>query len=265
MKKLLFIFIFLYLLLIFYGCNKKVLSPLETFIENNNINESEIYPYLQYKRFVFYDFFKLEKIRKENNYTYLETVNYYYTYNIHDPLLINSNLILVNKNHFLNKDYIPNLICIDDYPVKKVKYDMYIKLEVLLSYLQMINDLQLFNLYIYSAYRSYDRQIEIYNNSNNPNYVAIPGSSEHQTGLALDVATLDSGLTIHFKNTHEYDLLKNNCMNYGFIIRYPENMQSLTGYNFEPWHLRYVGRESSIYIMNNNLTLEQFVYKNFEL
>ena len=122
-----------------------------------------------------------------------------------------------------------------------------------------------FNLYIYSAYRSYERQVEIYNNSNNPNYVAIPGSSEHQTGLALDVATLDSGLTIHFKNTHEYDLLKNNCMNYGFIIRYPENMQSLTGYNFEPWHLRYVGRESSIYIMNNNLTLEQFVYKNFEL
>ena len=129
----------------------------------------------------------------------------------------------------------------------------------------MINDLELYDLYIYSGYRSYERQIEIYNNSKNKSYVAKPGQSEHQSGLVLDVSIITHGLTSNFMYSKEYYLLSKYCKNYGFIIRYPENKESITGYSFEPWHLRFVGRESSIYIMNNSLTLEEYLFKNFEL
>ena len=129
----------------------------------------------------------------------------------------------------------------------------------------MINDLELYNLYIYSGFRSYDRQEEIYNNAIDKNYVAKQGHSEHQTGLVLDVSTITHGLTDNFQYSMEYQLLKEKCMNYGFIIRYPENKENITGYYFEPWHLRYVGKSAAVYITTNCLTLEEYLFKNIEL
>ena len=129
----------------------------------------------------------------------------------------------------------------------------------------MIDDLQLYNLYIYSGYRSYERQQEIYSSSQNTNYVARAGHSEHQTGLVLDVSTITHGLTDNFQYSMEYQVLKDNCMNYGFIIRYPEYKENITGYYFEPWHLRYVGKPTSTYIYQNNITLEEYIFKNIEL
>ena len=180
-------------------------------------------------------------------------------------LLINTDLILINKQFMINNDFKPDLINIDEYPVKVTKYNIQIQKHVLLNYLNMINDLELYNLYIYSGYRSFDRQQEIYNNSNDKNYVAKPGASEHQSGLVLDISTLNDGLTSSFKYSEEYKLISKYCMNYGFIIRYPENKESITGYYFEPWHLRYVGKASATYIMNNNLSLEEYLFKNMEL
>lgn len=262
-------FLLILLCPIFISCNNNTsdneLSELDTFLINHNINIEDIKPYFEYKKFVFYDFFNLEQLRINNNYSYLETVNYYYNRTKNDALLLNTNLVLINKQYMLSKNYTPPLINIDDYPVKVIKYNIKIQKQVLLNYIQMINDLELYDLYIYSGYRSYERQIEIYNNSKNKSYVAKPGQSEHQSGLVLDVSIITHGLTSNFMYSREYYLLNKYCMNYGFIIRYPENKENITGYSFEPWHLRFVGRESSIYIMNNSLTLEEYLFKNFEL
>lgn len=265
MKKVLS-FLFLFLITFLLSCeNKKELSELDTYLLNNNIDISDMEPYFEYKRFNFYDYIELENLRKLNNYTYLETVNYFYTKEESEALLKNTNLVLINKDHFVDKEYKPVLINIDDYPIKVTKYNIQIQKFVLLNYIKMIDDLQLYNLYIYSGYRSYERQIEIYNSSKDKNYVAKPGQSEHQTGLVLDVSTITHGLTSSFQYSLEYQLISKYCMNYGFIIRYPEGKENITGYYFEPWHLRYVGRTSAIEIMNNNLTLEEYLYKNFEL
>lgn len=261
--------IFLIILFLFVTCTFKSSTltvqktELDTFIESHNINKKDIEPYLQYQKFCLNDFFSLENLRISNNYSYLETINHFYSSNT--ALFLNSNIVLVNKNHFLNNNYCPELIDIDNYPVKVTKYNMQIKKEVILAYLQMIDDLELEDLYIFSAYRSYNRQYEIYTNAKDLNYVAIPGSSEHQTGLVLDVSTLQHGLMPNFQYSNEYKLLVTKCHYYGFIIRYPKNKEYITGYSFEPWHLRYVGKEASTYIMTHNITLEEYIYQNFEI
>jgi len=248
------------------SCNKKTqLSDLDNFILTNNINYDDLAPYFEYSKFNYYDYLKLEELRINNNYTHLETINYFYNRNKSSALLINTDLVLINKQFLVNSSYKPELINIDDYHVKVTKYGIQIQKHVLLCYLNMINDLELFNLYIYSGYRSYERQAEIYNNAVDKNYVAMEGSSEHQSGLVLDVSTLTDGLTSSFQYSYEYQILSKYCMNYGFIIRYPENKEDITGYYFEPWHLRYVGKTSAIHIMDHSLTLEEYLFKNFEL
>lgn len=261
--------ILLFILFLFVSCTFSSSSitiyktELDTFIESNKINKETIEPYLQYKKFCLYDFFALENLRIANNYSYLETINYYYCSS--DAIFLHSNIVLVNKNHCLNNEYRPQLVDIDTYPVKVTKYNMQIKKEVLLAYLQMIEDLMLDDLYIFSAYRSYNRQYEIYTNAKDLNYVAVPGTSEHQTGLVLDVSTLNYGLMPNFQYSKEYKTIVSQCHHYGFIIRYPKDKEHITGYSFEPWHLRYVGKEASTYIMTHNITLEQYIFQNFEI
>ena len=102
----------------------------------------------------------------------------------------------------------------------------------------------------------------VYNNSSDKNYVAKPGASEHQSGLVLDISTLNDGLTSSFKYNEEYKLISKYCMNYGFIIRYPIFGEKRTGIPYEPWHLRYVGEiAEDIYL--SNLTLEEYLENNF--
>ena len=170
MRKILY-FILLFFCICFISCNKKKeLSPLDAFIYEHNIDIIEMEKYREFERFNFYDFFELENLRTTNNYSYLETVNYFYTKNINTALLKNSDLILINKKFTLDKEYIPSLVNVDDYPIKVTKYNIQIQRHVLLNYINMINDLGLYDLYIYSGYRSYERQIEIFNNASNLNY-----------------------------------------------------------------------------------------------
>lgn len=265
MKKLLYFILILFCCFLLSCKKNKQLSPLDTFILEHNIDILEMEKYFNFKRFNFYDFFELEKLRKENNYSYLETINYFYTKNIHTALLLDSDLVLINKQFSVSQDYIPNLINIDDYPIKVTKYNMQLQKHVLFNYINMINDLSLYDLYIFSGYRSFERQIEIYNQSSNHNFVASPGTSEHQSGLVIDVSTLNYGLIQDFQYSNEFKILKDNCMNYGFIIRYPKNKEHITGYYYEPWHLRYVGVKAAKYIMTNNTTLEEYIFQNIEL
>jgi zinc D-Ala-D-Ala carboxypeptidase len=124
-------------------------------------------------------------------------------------------------------------------------------------------------LLLVSGYRSYSSQYTIYNNYLARNggvddgISAPPGASEHQTGLACDVLSVDYNNTHQYMNSTFYETpeaqwMEENASAFGFIIRYPEDKEAITQVPYEPWHLRYVGREIAGYIKSRNLTLEEF-------
>lgn len=118
------------------------------------------------------------------------------------------------------------------------------------------------NIYLSSGFRSYDYQAQIYNNyvtmdgqANADTYSARPGHSEHQTGLAIDCNIIDDS----FAGTPEAIWLENHCHEYGFIIRYPKDKESITGYKYEPWHIRYLGVEKAKAVHDSGLCLEEYL------
>lgn len=181
--------------------------------------------------------------------------------------------ILINKNNRLDYDYIPtDLISLDDNEnnfhdffdeklkpsIRKVAYS---------DYIELICAAKKDNVLIIadSAYRSYQEQINIWNYYENKigyegtvKRVAPVGASEHQLGLAIDFAALISCNKIRDLNEIEYAWLINNSYKYGFILRYPKGKELITGYSYEPWHFRYVGKYLSKYIHENELTLEEY-------
>jgi D-alanyl-D-alanine carboxypeptidase len=118
------------------------------------------------------------------------------------------------------------------------------------------------NLWISSGFRTYERQQTLYNNyvardgkQAADKYSARPGYSEHQTGLALDVNNPSSS----FDDTNEAKWLASHCADYGFIIRYPKGKESSTGFTYESWHIRYVGKTLAKKLTNSNQTLEEYL------
>lgn len=118
------------------------------------------------------------------------------------------------------------------------------------------------NLFVVSGFRSYSTQETLYNNyvaqdgkANADRYSARPGHSEHQTGLAFDV----NSVTNSFKDTKEGKWLAANCSTYGFIIRFPEGKENITGYMYEPWHIRYLGVSTAQAVQKSGLTLEEYL------
>lgn len=119
------------------------------------------------------------------------------------------------------------------------------------------------NLYISSGYRSYNDQKYIYNNyvkidgqEKADTYSARAGHSEHQTGLAFDLNTINDSFT----NTPEGKWIHDNCYKYGLILRYPKDKEQITGYQHESWHLRYIGIDLATKLYNNGnwITLEEY-------
>ena len=169
--------------------------------------------------------------------------------------------ILVNKQNKLNSDFVPvNLVEV----TKCSLGNFYLEEETAKAYVEMCLDSinEGLNISITSAYRSYDEQKELYNNylklygkSYVDKYVAVPGHSEHQTGLAIDLESLECDI---FKNSKEYLWIKENSNNYGFIIRYQKGKEKITGYGAEEWHIRYVGKKAAEYIYENNITFEEY-------
>ena len=123
-------------------------------------------------------------------------------------------------------------------------------------------------LMLKSGYRKYGTQATIYqnylarNNGVDDGYVNKPGASEHQSGLCCDILNRDYAtreyMTQDFKYTPEAQWMKENCDTFGFILRFLEEKEDVTGIKFEPWHFRYVGKEIASYIMANGMTLEEF-------
>lgn len=126
-----------------------------------------------------------------------------------------------------------------------------------------------FSLVAFSTYRSFERQQELYERyvSNDgqeeaDRYSARPGHSEHQTGLAFDIGEEnfeEHFARVSFGETEAGKWLAENAHNYGFILRYPEGKEKLTGYMYEPWHFRYLGKETSQEILESGLTVEEFI------
>lgn len=200
--------------------------------------------------------FKL--IVKENkNVTISETSKGYTLKNYYGITYIDD-VIVVNKTYNLPSNFAPNnLVTINGY-IKIVDY-------VKDAFTELTSDSASLGLNIYasSGYRSYSDQDYIYNNyvswdgkENADTYSARAGHSEHQTGLAIDVNTIDSS----FEGTAESNWLKDNCYKYGFIIRYPKDKDSITGYMYEPWHIRYVGKELAETLYNDGdwITMEEY-------
>lgn len=118
------------------------------------------------------------------------------------------------------------------------------------------------NMSIVSGFRSYQKQQNTFNYWCNKDgydkavtYSALPGHSEHQTGLAMDITSLSQT----YANTAEGKWLAANCHKYGFIIRYPKGKTEITGYIYEPWHIRYLGTDIAKMVYDSGLTLEEFL------
>ena len=118
------------------------------------------------------------------------------------------------------------------------------------------------NLSLISGFRSYELQNSVYNNyvswygqASADTFSARPGHSEHQTGLAFDIGKLENS----FGETASGKWLAENCHLYGFIIRYPKGKQNITGYKYEPWHVRYLGVDIATKVKNSGLTLEEYL------
>lgn len=234
---------------------------------NHDVEYSNIIPTLQqekyYKetnlvRYVNY-YNKTKKQAKEIITDVNSNIDFEFYTNIKDTDMSKDNLLITNKYYALTSDYEPDdLVSIEgNYYATKITTD---------AYQQMKTDAakEGLTLQITSAYRSYQTQESLYNRYKSEHgltwadsYSARAGHSEHQTGLALDIVSNSSNFD-NFEQTDEYGWLMKNCYKYGFILRYEENKEYITGYHYEPWHYRYVGIDVAKQIYEENITYEEY-------
>ena len=170
--------------------------------------------------------------------------------------------IIVNKHNVLSDSFRVKKLTILD---KCSEGENYLSIDAKKAYdeLCLASLKENINLGVSSSYRSHQDQVDIYNTYLNTygknyvkKYVSYPGYSEHETGLAIDVKSLNSDI---FANSKEFKWMKDNSYKYGFILRYPEGKEHLTGYNYESWHYRYVGKKIAKYIYENEITFEEYI------
>lgn len=181
-------------------------------------------------------------------------------------------LALINKEHKLPGDYIPDDLVVpnvrypftEDLPKKQLRAIAANALENLFKASDKAN----LDLYAQSGYRSFNRQeaifasnVEQHGKQEANNFSAQPGQSEHQSGLTMDVTTPSVGfdLVTEFGETAEGIWLRKNAHKHGFIIRYLEGREHITQYQYEPWHLRYVGEKVATEMYEQDLTFEEYI------
>lgn len=203
-------------------------------------------------------------------------------------------LTLANKSYNIGADFLPDELvevarkyCVDD-RTYLLSGNAAFAAEALIREMRALG----YDISITSAYRSYDYQTTLYNRyfeqekAAHPDwsdeqikkqvltYSAYPGTSEHQTGLCVDLITSEmSGLWNYgsetpnnpydkgFAETDEFEWLKDNAHKFGFILRYPENKTDITGYSYESWHYRFVGIDAATDIYMQGITLEEYLGK----
>ncbi len=177
---------------------------------------------------------------------------------------------IVNKNRPLPSGYVPDDLTHPNIPSRSSSGDeSQVSQKIVPALEGMVNAASAdgINLMLVSGYRSYGLQVSVYNQNvrslgqtEADKVSAHPGTSEHQTGLALDIGTTSRQCEIEtcFGQTPEGQWIAANAYKYGFVIRYPEGQEASTGYAYEPWHLRYVGTELAAEIHKTGQTLEEF-------
>ena len=180
--------------------------------------------------------------------------------------------VLVNKYRQLGEDYIPA-------DLEKINplfnpYGLMLRHEARVAFEKMCNDAleQGVHLEAISTFRSFYYQWKVYLNNITP-YMSLeeyqpsrdrvsarPGHSEHQTGLAVDINELEQS----FEHTLAGKWLVANAQSYGFILRYPKGKEEITGYDYEPWHFRYVGKDLAEAIYDSSLTYDEFYSRYME-
>lgn len=179
--------------------------------------------------------------------------------------------VLVNKEYSLPEDYQPgDLVYLEvDFIFEEKIEKRMMRTEAAEALEQLFAAAEKQNLHLagVSAYRSHQTQQSLFDNYVNRDglekaktYSALPGTSEHETGLAIDVTTADGACAAQdcFGDTNEAKWLAEHGHEYGFIIRYPEGKENITGYKYEPWHIRYVGVAAATEMHENSLTLEEY-------
>jgi|GEM_PF-94772 len=251
-----------------------------------------IKPYMAVKGFTYQDMAKYIKLyAKKKNYNYavlyttypqiISTNSSETTYTITDPEA--SYTTLVKKGFALKSDYVPSdlvtpeekyvsygkwadsTVDADDsmknYRLRQECYDAFVDMYEAAEKLD-------YHILIRSGYRSYKKQQETYDMYEEKyggiyaqEHVALPGQSEHQTGLGIDMTSQSvvDGDRLVFGDTAEYKWVCENCYKYGFILRFADGTSDITGITQEPWHFRYVGKEAAKIIYENNWTLEEYV------
>lgn len=185
-----------------------------------------------------------------------------------DQMNLGGNLFLVNREYTISSDYVPNDLVKPDVPM--TNNDIKMRAEAAAALEDMFaaaKDEAGYTLVAVSGYRSYGQQSAIYERKiKNAGkkaaalLVAPPGASEHQLGLAMDLGCKkNTSLTESFVNTPEGQWVAENCWRFGFIIRYKEEWTDITGYAYEPWHVRYVSREHAERIYQMDIPFEYYV------
>ena len=180
----------------------------------------------------------------------------------------NGNLIIVNKTHpivYKNRNEKSFLV-----PVDLRHSNILLELKVAIMLSKLVQELSCKDSIVpVSGYRSLNEQKQLYTDSLRENgtdfttkYIALPDRSEHQTGLAIDLAENGNHIDFirpHFPYTGICNSFRKRSVSYGFIERYPEGKEQITGIAHEPWHFRYVGYPHAEIIQNNRLTLEEYI------
>ena len=238
--------------------------------EKNKYEKLSYYKKENKKRYIAYE--------KENPTLTLEQIITYVNIGLDNPYYtntkpadsLNTNLLLVNKYNYLTEDYVPSNL--ENISTTYARSGMQLVKEAKEAFETLSENAKKegMNVIAMSSYRSYDYQVNLYNNyvaqdgkEAANKYSARPGYSEHQTGLAVDVYNLDLPYT-SFEETEEFTWMQENAYKYGFILRFPKDKVDITGYQYESWHYRYVGKKVAKEIKDNNLTLEEYIAKKVE-
>lgn len=178
-------------------------------------------------------------------------------------------LFLINRQWRVSEAYVPQLQAAKvTGQVRNMRPEAAVALEEMFAACKAETGAKLVSV---SGYRSYAKQNRLYQNKlkkvggseeKADEYVARPGASEHQLGLAMDVGQEGkTNLTEAFANTTGGQWVKENCWRFGFILRYQQGWEDVTGYMFEPWHVRYVGKENAALIYQADMPLESYLQK----
>lgn len=249
-------------------------------LSDKNINYLKEHDYADIKNYYSYKNFDAGKIKryndykeKNNSYSYKDIITYVNikmdlpvytdTVEVNDA---NSLLVLVNKYNHLPKNYKPSDIEYVDgaysnkVPMRKITKEAFLKLK------EVAKEEGKMNLMPSTAFRDEAFQASLYNKyvasdgvTAADTYSARPGYSEHQTGLSIDLRNIDLGTTGKRLTDENFKWLSDNAYRFGFIIRFPKDKEHITGYQFENWHIRYVGEDIAKIIHDEDLTLEEYI------